>query len=899
MAELMSGRSPYSETMVGMPPTTPMATRAPEIDMVSNPQFVFPMRPQPSQPSVPFTPSAGHRRPMSFHTNSGLRPRTAESRHMRGVSALPSFSFSATDTSGLHAEQPDQSQQNDSLLATPRGGHRRNVSELVGGVGPGSAISSSPTKSNALPITPKGGHRHRRSTAISGHDLSFLMSPAEPQPRLSSSLPSTPLEHPGSMPKTPTANTDESISAALQDSPTRPPSRPRVEFSDNVEYIPRPLSTISSETGSSMSTVRGHSVNNSISSVLSLSTPSPPASRLHAHTRMSSLGTTPEDANLPGHRSSLDYRRRTEREGQWLKGESPDGSPRRPASQSRVEPPKLAFALDDSPAKQHSAHRKRQSIGHALGFDRRRSEPVMGMHAGEPSRLSALSLQEPAHEVQYDQEDPEFDSSRRSSTRRIKDWAVSKISRIAHKPQGDNLVPKVSSSTGSPSFPDTAPAQDEPVAETDLDAVFSQGTEISQPSFTQVFPSAGLGVPSLSQRRSFPSPDMDDYGSMLDLDAALGPFNTPSSGAQKQRRGLHSSRGARDFAGQSSAYTPSHGRTYSAPVLSAFDQGRSSSPPQAAMADVFEEEEEDEVSSAKATRPESSHDEDSALGVHMVDSADVDSAGNTTQFSIDDGLQLGAAWEPEQSSSFTTMSARLSTPIPDRRPQSIIEDTILEESSPVEPAIVESHEEPRAPSLTKSSDSSEAPTIMAASTGMLGLPEGAPSLTTPETYQSSEFSSPDMGRRQSSFDTSRLGTSASSMTDNRTMSSYTTGDQSHDLRVSTDDIPSLTSSRSTMLSTMHANTSRRDVCGSRTPSVISNNLDPAAVTARRRKRNSIQSLSQLVGAPFGSSRGTDIDEMRPRTAIDMVAKKPKEHRLKKLMFWKSKHRESSSTSTVL
>lgn len=525
----------------------------------------------------------------------------------------------------------------------------------------------------------------------------------------------------------------------------------------------------------------------------------------------------------------------------------------------------------------------------------------MGMYAGESSRLSALSLQEPANEVQYDQEDTDFDGSRRSSTRRIKDWAFSKISRISSKTSEGKESPstKASSATTSPSMPDITPVMDEPVAETDLDAVFSQGSEISQPAFTQTLPAAGLGIPTLSQRRSFPSPDTEDYGSMLDLDAALGPFNTPSS--QKQRRGLHSSRGARDFA-QGNGFAPSHGRTYSAPVLSAFESSRSSSPPQAAMADVFEEEEEEELALPQAAPQEPAHDEDSSLGVHFVDSADFAHAGPATNLGIDDGMHgtpLGAAWEPEHSNMYSMSSNRLSTPLMGHRPQSIIEDTIMEEVSPVEPAIVESHEEPRAPSLTKSSDSSEAPTIMAASTGMLDLPDAQQSLTTPETYQSSEFSSPDMGRRQSSFDTSRLGTSASSIADNRTMSSYTTGEQSHDLRASTDDVPSLTSSRSTMLSTMHANSSRRDVSGTRTPSVISSTLDPATATARRRKRNSIQSLSQLMGGPFGSTRGNDGEEMRPKTAIDMAAKKkPKENRLSKLMFWKSKRREAS-TSTVL
>lgn len=890
----MSGRPQYSETMT----VAPIANQPPTIHMVSNPQFVFPRRSQPALLNELTESSTSHRRQMPFHTNtSGSRPRTAEGRHARGTSALPSFNFSATDTSGLKAEQNDRPEQNDGLLATPRGAHRRNVSELVGGVGVRGAISASPTKTSTTPVTPKGGHKHRRSTAISGNDLSFLMSPTEP--RLSSSLPSTPLEYPVHVPTTPTSHTFEFVPVAVEDSPTRPPSRPRVGFSENVEYIPRPLSTISSETESSLSTVRGHSVNNSISSVLSLSTPSPPASR--AHTRMASLGPTPEDVSLQAQRSSLENCKRTEKEGQWLKGESPEGPPRQSATQSAIEPPKLKFAVDDVPAKSQVAHRKRQSIGHALGFDRRRSEPLMGMYAGEASRLSALSLQEPAREGKFvdEHEDTGLDDSRRSSSRKIKDWAFSKFSRIPSKPQSDTResAPSMASSIlTSPSVPDLAPAQEEPIAETDLDAVFSQGMEISQPAFTQVFSVAGLSMPPLSQRRSFPSPDTEDLDSMLDLDAALGPFNTPSSNAQKQRRELHSSRGVRDFTIQSSAYAPSHGRTYSAPVLTAFDQGRSSSPPQSAMADVFEEEEEEEekennVSSTKI--PDNTQDEESELGVHLVDSADVGLAEHSANFSIDDGRHV---WEHEDTSAYSMYSNRLSTPLMEPRPRSIIEDTIMEESSPVEPAIVESHEEPRAPSLTKSSDSSEAPTIMASSTGMLALPDGQAALISPESYQSSDFSSPDMSRRLGSFDTSRLGTSASSITDNRTMSSYTTGEHSHDIRSSTDDVPSLTSSRSTMLSTLHANSSRRDVSGAKTPSVNSTALD-STVAAHRRKRNSIQSLSQLMGGPFGSSRSGNLDDVRPRTAIDTATKKPKEHRLKKLMFWKSKHREVS-TSTV-
>merc|ERR1711939_494537 len=89
-----------------------------------------------------------------------------------------------------------------------RHGHRRESSQLVGGHGMQNAISSSPTKTDSLPLPdtlpnpPAGGrrHRHGRSQAMSSSDLSSIMNPKEPEPRLSSSLPTTPLDHPALAP---------------------------------------------------------------------------------------------------------------------------------------------------------------------------------------------------------------------------------------------------------------------------------------------------------------------------------------------------------------------------------------------------------------------------------------------------------------------------------------------------------------------------------------------------------------------------------------------------------------------------------------------------------------------------------------------------------------------------
>lgn len=862
------------------------------IEAVPNRTFAFPSLPPPGSEPAGSTRLSNRQRPKSMNMTA-LRPQATDSIHRRTSSTLPpttlpSFTFNSTDTTGLQSDVPDMAQ----AQATPsRSGHRRNNSELVGGVGVSGAISSSPTRSSAMQV-PLRRHRHGRSAALSSHDLSFIMNgPVEPQPRLSSSLPSTPLERPMELLGGNGIDSADPFGPALDSSLSRPPSRPRVEFSANVEYIPRPLSTISSETESSLSTVRGHSLNNSISSVLSLSAPSPPSSRARAI----SLETTLEDEPGIVPRSSLDIGKNGSREGEWLKhGSTTTRKTTRPVTEPSTDNGRLSFIIDNAPVKPRAPQKNRHSTSRSLGFDRRRSEPAIGANPGSLSRLSALSLQEPSSAAHVAVDESEVTYDLRSSTRRIKDWAVAKIIRKARPVSENPAPPNVAPRT-------ITPVSKDPVAETDLDAVFSMDPEPNHDSTMQRRSYVEFEPAMMSHQRSFDRrTDDEEVGGMLDLDAALGPFRVPAGGSR--RRIMHSSGRLDNFSGPGLHYQPSHERTLSAPILIPFEQGRTGTPPQLPMEDVFEEEEEEPARSSVPTQAgrrtnthmETEEDEEGeeegeeSMGVEVVDR--------------DDETHLGVSRRDldaeRTSASHSSRSPMLSTPLLNRRPSSIIEETIAEESSPVDGvsfdsvAIVPDHEEPRAQSLTKSSDSSETPTVLAVPTGLLALPD---SQTSPETCHSSDFSSPDFARRQTSFEGSRVGTSASSITDNRTVSSCTTGEQAHDMRASVDDVPSLTSSRSTMISTMHVNNSRRDISGTRTPSVISAPLDPAFARERRRKRASIQSLSQLVGGSFGPRS----DSSRPQTATALTslgqAPKKKEHRLKKLMFWKSasKQRQAS------
>ncbi|KAK5683431.1 hypothetical protein LTS10_004963 [Elasticomyces elasticus] len=886
-------------------PGGPLLSGAPRIEMMANPDFSFPAHPQSSHlPNL--QPPTRNRRPMSMHSDAPTSQPPSLA-HRRNQSALPSFAFNSADASGLHEVTTPTLSPDDSVFETPSGrqhGHKRGGSEFVGGdsrFGVSGAISSSPTKSTMLPLplpspeqTPaKRGHRHRRSGALgSTHDARDIMQAAPmAESRTSISVPSSPLMEASQAPpleravSSPTVPTSGDTFGVGFDPEQRPSSR-RVGFSDNIEFIPRPLSTISSETESSVSTVRGHSVNDSISSVMSLSSPSPPSSR----TPRRSLSTTFEDhSNLNPKRNSMEVSKRVEKEGEWLKSRSSQ-TMQRPVSESAAMGQNVSFAAPpEQIAKQREVHSKRHSLSHALGFDRRKSEPAISLKSSDLSHLSAISLQD---ELAGTSGSSTLSSAsrleQRSSTKKVLKWRFRNSNKRpkAYRSSSSEEEPSMlrPSSAGGP-VPGMVAMEELSPAETDLDAVFSGegGTDMTQRLDTPPQSRVDLGAPTQCYTSTFYAADTDDTSHMVDLDAALGPLKTPSS-SYRPRKELHSSRGTKDFVGQGMHY---HRRAESAPELVPFSRGSMVSQI-SSLPDVFEGEGEDEGMPVEPPRPTSSSSTqggDAGVGIHIVDAAESD---NPFGWSSNQGLRIrGSDWEPERPSTSHGPS-RLSTPSNERRPSSIVEETIIEESSPVEPIqIVDAEDEPRSSSLTKSSDSSETPTLLASQPDTLALPQadGFHSSMTPDTYQTSTFSSPDWSRRQGSFETSRVGTAASSITDNRTMSS-STGE--HNMRRSTD-VPSLTSSLSTRMSTMHANSSHRDFGAEQLTPVPVERIISAE---RRKKRASIQSLSQLVGGSF-SGKNKPVDESRPQTAVDLMqTPKKKEFGLKKLMFWRSKSKQS-------
>lgn len=660
-----------------------------------------------------------------------------------------------------------------------------------------------------------------------------------------------------------------------ESSPARPPSRPRVGFSENVEYIPRPLSTVSSDTASSASTIRGHSVSNSVSSMISLGgigTPSPRRTRTPPIMDLRST-VVPTAFEL---RPSL-----SQSEDEWAT------PAKAPMTESAATSPNLSITLDE-PEMPRLAKKKG-----FLRLDRRRSEPLISAGTLEPSPgLSTVSLQEPitsefSQAKSTESDDGDYDLNRKSSRRKVKAWATSLLGRKAQDPRKTQSMFIPDGMVEPPEVDvDASQSEESTVTEPDLDALFGQdpfGTPADIPRFS--FPRDSdneLSYPSFTNSEKF-----ETRSPMIDLDAALGPHGTPTMGGG--RRQMHSGGFGRRGAERG------HNRTYSLPTLAPFDFDRNTSPVRSSMADVFEEDEEvDTALPSDATVSESSaveavdSDDEAGTGIEIVDAVAEHEDPVPTR-NVEHGLGIH------------NRSMSSSLPLPKSptgmRRTSVVEDIIIEESSPIE--IVEDYEEPRTSSVTKSSDSSEASTVLADHSSIaLSVPSAEPSPMTPAFHAGSTFSSQGFHSQPNLFDSSRLGTSASSIGDNRTMSSFATAEHGFDRRVSIEEVPSLTSSRSTMTSAMQPSGPRRDF-SDRSGSVMSIPVE-SDMMERRRKRSSIQSLSTLLGGSFGETRNRSSSYQRPQTAMcestQQEGKRRKENRLSKLMFWRSKSERSVSST---
>lgn len=817
------------------------------------------------------------------------------------------------------------------------GGHRRGGSEFIGGDGeaggPG-LISTSPTKREGAPNLPastkvlgppagRRGHSHRRSGAISSHDVSLILKPSELRvgPR-AGSAPNTPSDVEAQMSPesvdekaegapSPLARPSPVLRNRRESAPASGQVRARVGFSDIVEFIPRPLSIISSETSSSLSPVQAcHSVSGSITSIVSAGTASPPP----ASSARSSLATTFDDhARRPRPKTAGAVMTGTVAEDtNVVDGEMTLQG--RPVSAS-------TSTTDLNATESRSTCRDFQRDIFTLGNEGSSmdsspsSSPIVacsdpGSHrthssSAEIPETSAAGLFSPAQaKVSPERRAPK-------KQKKVKSWAGSILSRKGrYRSQKQKTVGR---RTPTPPLRNYVPVGDWD----NLDVNFDEDPTfvISTPTArTTSLPHVQTGFADWTPREPSSSTDTETMSPVIDLDAALGPFNTPSPGPQFRnaldrgftvgKRAMHSSGATGGFIGPGGHY---HRRAESAPEMVAFNVGQfalnrlaSSS----TMADVFEEDEEDEgtiESENKGSRLENERQaevEGLGIGVQVVDAEDMSPTG-----------VLSWSW-PDNSDTHRGIK-RKGSGLSDRERRQLVcavsqgtstgslnSEVILAESSSVE--IIPIHEEPRTSVISKSSDVDTITTPSLSHGPFIKRPASAPidlvwpisemQPTTPRTV-SSTFSSP--GFTDSSFDGLRVVTPSSSFTDRRTLNSLYNGEPGPEIRMSVEDVPSLTSSASTTTN-IHPGGRFSSSAGTRSSAERSLSVSAAETTRARNvstgKRSSLASLSRLVGGSYGERSKLFMEE---RAQPDSAAKpeRKKGNRISRLIhFWKSKEK---------
>lgn len=930
-----------------------------------NPPFVFPARP--SSASSSFSRAAG-RRPRSVvelpvqHFEMSEDP--ADFRSSR-ASALPDFSFNP----GAAATKPSDAQSgpsalpdfsfnpgastssDNSLLSPPvspmtprtipaRQGHRRFGSEFVGGnVKTGESItvmSTSPTRSEGglpsptlAPVKPppRRGHAHRRSAAISGHDLSLILKPPSPNSR-GSSAPTSPADFdnkPGSFPDikiTPNPEPEPAAKASVippttptvSISPSPEPSpefqygpRARVGFSDTLEFIPRPLSMVSTDTGSTATVRPGHSVSGSVSSITSATN-----TNAGRDTPTSVLGS-PDSSKMSGSRPSTAGAVLERSQTPQVADEEPQSPRRRNSIPLLIGLPQIGT---NSPANRSPTKTpKRWSFFGLDPFASSASPTKLRPHS--PYSIDPMSKSpDPTGPILNRGPDSCVDKPvcrptsgnspvKKKKQKKVKNWAGSILTRTSKSRSRKKSTRKRSATPPVP-----RPTVDEELTanEEETNGAF----EAPPPALmTEGLPPTVLITEPHSPGPSSPIkpyiPQDDDLSyQMIDLDAALGPFNTPSArdpqweaaqrgGGATPRRQLHSAAGMRNFTGPGMHY---HRRTESAPALAPFEPGRFGIPrfgSSSTMADVFEEDEEDEDDnigtegtserSGTETRYGSLSSESSSGSESTpTQERDIGMAASGDNSPASPGKRKGSGSSLEMQPPGTRMRTETST-------NSLHDDIIAEETAASSP-----YRRDRNFSCTSEASYSPAPSprtlpcnkpSMPVDLNTMNLPAPAMAPASPYSTSHSSFPSP---RSPVSYDAQRISTAPSSIGEENNFQSLLMGEPGPEVVRMSFEVPSLTSTNSTMT---------RDSLF--VPPVQPRNMPfhehrPASFTSTAfgRRRSSLAGLSRLIASAHGERSKLSVEvpcedepEKKPRTS--------KTRRFSRMVqqFWRPKEPKNS------
>ncbi|KJZ76722.1 hypothetical protein HIM_04058 [Hirsutella minnesotensis 3608] len=911
-----------------------------------NPPFTFPARMALPAPTPAINTPVNARRPMSAiepqrfpspSPENGDRPRRGH--------ALPAFSFNPGAQRPQDLESsflsppitPSSSSPRPfpSPSRPPRHGHRRGGSEFVGGsIRDGNSIavmSTSPTKSESGFASSPGlappSRRHRRglSGVISMNDLpllqplpGFLMPkgnsapnspttfdiradnhfPIPDQAPISSSLgqaddkikvhdiSTTSM----SLPTTPAAMSSASSS------PKQPRlGRARVGFSDKLEFIPRPLSLVSSDTSSTATARPGHSVSGSISSVVSISSPggsdspvslsrSPP--RPGNDLRPSTAGAVLERMAAAADRENhgLSHKRRNSIASMLNLVDSQCANQVVPEADAKAPKRWSFFGLDHA------------MIGTVAPLNKVRPSSSSSSESASKVNFAPSSSDQDSDstETGRDGQGASVQPSKMLSTKKlVKGWAGSILPR---KPKGHK---KKADSTRPP----TPPASVDPLEEDDnaysTEETLDSVTPSPESPVCQVF-NPEVAAP-LTAMDVVPKADVKDDSSyqMIDLDAALGPFNTPlplnpeweaaqRAGGSTGKKRMHSAQGMKGFSGPGMHY---HRRSESAPDLPPFESARTGIHrfnSNSTMADVFEEDEDEDggVSSSQPTDSEAS-----ASKTRSDDPAEVALAPPT--------LPMAGSGSSRNSPN-TTASAGF------RRAAS----EPLESEKPILP-----------PSTPLQDDFDQPPSIIFCTANAGGLDPvksspkrlpGAKDLTPVEVFPVNHYSaavlpaspystshassSHPSPRSPMSIDAQHISTAPSSITDKNSFQSLLMGEPGPEVRISVDyDIRSFTSSNSTMTRDSSFLPSQR----MSQPSLRDQRPVSVSSAAFGRRRSSLVSLSRLISSAHGErsklSMEVTLDNEPESKKARSKSSKTKQRLGRMMQFWKLNKNGNAST----
>ncbi|CAL5871201.1 uncharacterized protein PFLUO_LOCUS5448 [Penicillium psychrofluorescens] len=824
-----------------------------------NPAFVFPARDADASDNQSETPG----------------PRTPPQ--------LPAFSFNPGAGPSPQPTQP----YNPRLSA-----HRRRPSEFVGGeqlVTPESVDDKKeePAASSTLPPPgPPGpgrgpgrrGHAHRRSAAISGVDLNAISKALGTNPA-APSAPVTPSERGFDDISRPLSHSASSLGRLSPPGSPGIPPVPPIPSAICIEPAPddnpdigRPVSTMSNET---------------------------PAN---------AVAINPPQPDNPARDSTLSFADR-----------GPTPRDRKPKPRPKTADASLAFDLiQSSKSSGESSVKRSKSSGHS----RSRKSMSTGMldaalssHSAEDARSTDTSRHsfsdDDGSDTSSDNEhDSGFLSAKKPSSRskkkkkRVRSWAGAILTRgkskgkrgakpnLAFKAPADSspALSRTNSDVGSVNFDDdhivvlrTPTNPKAPVTEPDR----------SRENRPVPFPSLET---AWKPRSFYEQGRQDDTVSspIIDLDAALGPFNTPNmqpvTGAASSftlaTQRMYSGGRRGEFIGPEMRY---HRRAESAPTLPPFDRSafaassRLSVAPVLETADVFDEEEEDAflAENIQSPKPDASPAQ-SAVAVSDDENKSVKSDDSTNTLTrptatSDASQHLGLGLQKEDHSAISHAPAGPEQPMQDggnlfpSQPQTSVEILKSEESGgrilgPSSPDV-----SPRFLAVEK----------RPASSPMEFVPSIPPfALSAGVSPSDSSFPSP--GAPRTPFD--------------RTFSSHSYHHLPSEFpHASVEDVPSLTSSASTMTNTMHrfsATFLARARPSNNRAASFSVGLNRRTDPANAPKRSSLASLSKLMSGPSERSKLSQ-EEKPPGDSPDKTKKKGR--RISRLMhFWKQKDKDKLS-----